>query len=713
MAGGLADPLITPGRRLVPGRASDARPDPPLRGGGLLGPVETAIAAATNGVGRLLREDENPLARTGAVANTAFLIALATGIPLLFWYRASVGNAYDSLQDLSWFPQLLRSLHRYSSDVCLLFVLLHGLQTLAARKVAGARWLAWLSGVLLVGFLWLDGWTGYWMVWDERAQRVAVATARFLDLLPIFKDPIARSFLVDETVNTLLFFLVFFIHMLIPMGMGILLWLHILRLDRSKFFTGRVLTAWLVTTLVLVSVLVPARSADPAAMQVISGGMTGDHWYLGPLMAIERLPAGALWLALAFTTVIFFGIPWLLPKRRIVPSIVDGAKCNGCTQCWKDCPFGAISLMPADPKGRESALVASIDPSRCVGCGICVGSCDSTAIDNARQPVLEVRKWVNHAAAAGGGAPASCVAFVCGASAAAAVRFEADGSSPDLPGYQVLPVPCAGWVHMLTVERAIRHGAPGVLIVGCGHDSPCREGADWTAERLSGERPPGLRTDQVGPERVRYLRAGSGGVRAVALEAVAFRAGLGVGHAAPDGSTAARGAGDRVSAVPGARRGRAILVGASLAAILAAATWLGSDLPLPVTRLPESELVVSFKHAGQPLASTGTVDDSNVLPHMRRPRTVERGRNPVRMRVSVDGAVVLEKAFAPGGLFDDGNSIAVEHFPIAAGERVVTVEVGDGPESAGWGYALSDTLDFGPSLRRVILFEGTAGFTVY
>ena len=35
-------------------------------------------------------------------------------------------------------------------------VLLHGLQTLAARKVAGARWLAWLSGVLLVGLFRTD-----------------------------------------------------------------------------------------------------------------------------------------------------------------------------------------------------------------------------------------------------------------------------------------------------------------------------------------------------------------------------------------------------------------------------------------------------------------------------------------------------------------------------------------------------------------------------
>src|SRR5690606_26633012 len=105
----------------------------------------------------------------------------------------------------------------YSSDACMLFVLLHALQALGARKVGPARRLPWIAGLVMVGVIWLDGWTGYWLVWDEAARQVALATAAFLDVLPIFPEPLARSFLVDDGVNSLLFFVVFFIHMLIPL----------------------------------------------------------------------------------------------------------------------------------------------------------------------------------------------------------------------------------------------------------------------------------------------------------------------------------------------------------------------------------------------------------------------------------------------------------------------------------------------------------------
>lgn len=714
MAGDRKEVFITPGRRpsLVPGAVDRARPDPEAHGGAVLRALERLLAGLTNGASRFLREGENPFARAGAVANTSFLVALVTGILLLFWYRASVGNAHASLEGLSFLPQLLRSLHRYSSDLCMAFVLLHGLQTLATRRFAGARWLAWTSGVLLVGLLWLDGWTGYWLVWDERAQRVALATARFLDVLPIFPDPIARSFLVDEAVNSLLFFLVFFIHMLIPMAMGIFLWVHILRVDRSKFLAGKTLTAWLLGTLVLLSVMEPALSAEPAAMQAAARDITGDHWYLGPLFVIERLSGGALWIALGLATIVFYGVPWLLPRRRVVSSVVDGARCNGCTQCWKDCPFGAISLLPAPSEGRESGFVAFIDPDRCTGCGICVGSCDSTAIDSARLPVLDVRKWVNHAADPGGttvqtrgpgageGVENPCVAFVCGASAAGRLRVEADGSCAELPGFRVLPVPCAGWVHMLTVERALRHGAPGVLIVGCGQDAPCREGADTTAERLSGRRSPKLRIDQVDPARVRYLRPDSGSIRRMAREAASFRAGL---H-----DRAVSGAVDRPLGA-GARIAAAVTV----AVLLAVVTWAGSDLPLPARGSDGPALVVSFKHAGRIIESGEEVDDSDVLPHMRRPRSVDRGRHSVRLSVTVDGLNVLERTYEPGGLFGDGSSIAVETLPVEPGARVVRITVADGPPHEAPAHVLADTLLFDSRTRRVVLFEGTDGFKVH
>ena len=116
--------------------------------------------------------------------------------------------------------QLVRSLHRTSSDACMLFTLLHLLRMLLGRRVTGARWLAWVTGVALLGVLWFVGWIGYWLVWDQRAQQVAVGTARLVDALPIFADPFGRSLISDATVQPLLFFVILFVHMLLPLAMG-------------------------------------------------------------------------------------------------------------------------------------------------------------------------------------------------------------------------------------------------------------------------------------------------------------------------------------------------------------------------------------------------------------------------------------------------------------------------------------------------------------
>ncbi|HRE88844.1 MAG TPA: hydrogenase iron-sulfur subunit, partial [Myxococcota bacterium] len=54
---------------------------------------------------------------------------------------------------------------------------------------------------------------------------------------------------------------------------------------------------------------------------------------------------------------------------------------------------------------------------------------------------------------------------------------------------RIVSVPCAGWVHPLTLERAVRRGAERVIVVSCRPETCAyREGATWTAERIGGTR---------------------------------------------------------------------------------------------------------------------------------------------------------------------------------------------------------------------------------
>ena len=155
-------------------------------------------------LGRTIPDGLNPFLQTGAVALMALAIATVSGVLLLFWYSPSVHMAYASMADLSPFAGgLMRSLHRYSSDACMFFVLVHALRLFFERRFTGAQWLAWVTGLAAVAMLWFIGWTGYWLVWDERAQHVAVGTASLLDAADL-ADPMGRSFLSDAGVNSAL-----------------------------------------------------------------------------------------------------------------------------------------------------------------------------------------------------------------------------------------------------------------------------------------------------------------------------------------------------------------------------------------------------------------------------------------------------------------------------------------------------------------------------
>ncbi|RMH98610.1 MAG: hydrogenase iron-sulfur subunit, partial [Calditrichaeota bacterium] len=648
-------------------------------------------------VERYLPSAVNPFARMGAVANTAFAISLISGILLLFWYSPSVNHAYQSLEALregSFLGQLMRSLHRYSSDACLLFVVLHAFQTLFARKFAGPRWLAWVSGVFLVGVLWLDGWLGYWLVWDERAKYVALGTAKLLDVLPIFADPLSRSFLTPDMVNSLLFFLVFFLHMLLPLALGIALWIHIMRLHKSVFFTGKRLTLVIALSLIVVSILHPATSAAPADLQRLQADFTIDYFYLFPLYLTQHLEGGVLWLITLIATAVVTAVPWWLPRRKTsVPTVLE-ERCNGCEQCFNDCPYNAITMIPRE--GRV-ALKSFIDPRKCVGCGICVGSCDPAGIIYPALPPLAARRWVNQAVQhSPEEAPAVNVAFVCAESAGGDLAVDADGFSPELPDYRVLPVPCAGWVHPLLVERAIRRGAQRVLIVGCGSDPYCRKGPAWTEERLEGRRKPAFRREKLNGARVGFLQFNRADRKRFLDAARAF----------------ARGESPEPSSIS---RWQKIALAAMLVIGLNTITVAPSDAPFLASASPAPELVVTFQLPGQfveqPTASTGGQEE--LLPHMRSPVTLERRRVPVRLRVTVDGKELLRNAYKPGGLFSDGTSIAVERLPIPPGTHTVGIDIGNTPDPEEWNFHAEQVLEFTAGYRHVVRFEKGVGFRWY
>lgn len=679
-----------------------SQPEPPVRGGALLRLLENAFLWAERQTSKFLPDAVNPLLHTGAVVNTLLLVALATGGLLLIWYSPSVHSAYDSMKliEAGVLPSLVRTLHRYSSDGCVFFAVWHAVRLTAARRFTGARWLAWVTGLVALALLWLTGWLGYWLVWDEPARQVAIGTARFLDRLPVFGDPLEGAFLADATVNSLLFFIIFFVHMLIPLGMGIALWLHLARLQRPVFLTRQRLSVALVVGLTALSLLAPAAVAGPAQMGVFPGRFALDAWYLAPLWLTDRLGGGLLWLLLAVGTLVLAVAPWAAAKRRALPATILTERCNACEHCMEDCPYEAISMVPRTD-GKPFKLQAMVDPSRCVGCGICSGSCATAGSGLPHFDTLAQRAraeaWIKQAA----GGPLPLVAYLCHDAIPAWTQVdEKTGECLSLPGYRVMQVPCAGWVHAITVERLLREGSPGVLIVGCSGSCRFREGLTWAEGRMAGTHPTPL-SARVEPGQVRVLGLNRLEFPRLMAEAAAFRA-------ERNGKAAAR--------APAKAPSRArVATGVGLLSALGAVTlWAGNQVGYLPPQPLAPRLAVSFKHPGMVAEKCRTLSAEELAKqpaHMRRATECLRGRQPVRMRLLVDGQLTLERSYAAAGMWGDGSSVALEELDVPAGRHVVAIALGDTADEAEWPYHDEHTLELAVGRRYTVLFDRTAGFS--
>lgn len=686
----------------APSPASPAKADAPgaARAARLLARADNLFTRTDTLLERALPRPLNPLAHLGAAANAMLLLATLSGVLLLLWYSPSVHQAWGSLDGLG--PRspggLVRSVHRHSSDLAMLLILLHAARAFCGRMFSGPRWLAWVSGLGLLALVWFVGWTGYWLVWDERAQLVAVDTMKTVDALPVFGEPMLRLFSTDATVPSLLFFVIFFLHMLLPLGLAAGLALHLARLSRVKLLPDWRLTAWLTGAVVLAAFLVPAASAPPARMAVQPEAFTMDWWYLWPLALTGRLTSGGVWLAALLGAAGLVTVPWWLGRRRPRASFqatVNLSRCFACTQCSQDCPFGAITMVPRTD-GKPFPAQAQVDPDRCTGCGVCTGACDTQGIGLAWLDAQQVTRELEQLVADGvanGRAPA--LALVCAQTAGGWDLFDESAWRRRLPGYTVRPVPCAGWLEPKAIERLLAQGVRAVLVVSCGSAMPfAREGALWLDARLAGARKPVFRPQRADPRKVAH----------VAFDPLR-----------PQHLTAAASLlldGNRPMLRARCHPAVAWLVGAALT-VLAGAAVLGiGDAPFRNPASPEPEFVFSFRAFGDWLetgatAGSATRDDRPV--HMRGTLPATRTRAPVTVVVEVDGRRV-DRLFRPKGLQADGASVGEVRLRVPAGPQRVAVTLLTSPQPNAAPLRWTGEINARPRHRHVLAFEPGAGF---
>lgn len=473
--------------------------------------IRRFLGVVDAGANRLYGHRWNPLYQSGTIAVAMLLVLIGTGLVLVLFYR--VGSPFASVARLAanpWLGSWLRSLHRYATDVFLLAAGVHLLRMFAQGRSWGPRSHAWISGLLLLGGGLVSTWTGFVMAWDTFGQRLARDGARLMDVLPILSEPVSRIFAGDSSVPSAFFFVNLFVHIGLPLMMGVMLWLHVSRIARPTVLPPKPLMWSILGALIGAAVLLPAPlgpEADPFRLaRVVRADLIAAWW----LPISERLTPGAAWAcALAVATTLLL-VPRLTRRPRVgshAPSVVDPRLCTGCNQCPQDCPWEAITMVKRDDD--RPTLVARVDPSRCVSCGLCAGSCAPMGVGppgrtgrdqlaGVRHHVLPIREAL---------APTSIVAICCAqASPSHLAALRARGA-------YVHAVSCAGNLHSSVAEEFLRAGAPGVIVHPCPErDCVNREGPKWLSARFYDDREAELQA-RVDRRRVRIVTLAPGELR--------------------------------------------------------------------------------------------------------------------------------------------------------------------------------------------------------
>ena len=466
----------------------------------VVNPLKRAYLALESWFNLSFGSEWNPLYHLGTLSFFLFWVILITGIYLFIPFHGSIDGAWASVEYMTrdqWYAAgVMRSLHRYASDAVLVTVLLHMFREFASGRYRGFRWFSWVTGVPTLWLLIILGITGYWLVWDQIAQYVAIGSARLMDGLPLLSGAMTRNFVAGEMTDRF-FILIEFLHLLgLPLFLVVLLWIHVKRLSNVSINPPVGLAIGTFCALLALSFARPALSHPPADLTTMPFTLNLDWYYLNVYPLLDKWTAGQTWLMTSSVTVLIMLLPWIPPRKTGQAAVVDLDNCNGCGLCFNDCPFDAISVQARTDGARYEHEVV-VDPSQCAACGICVGSCPAsnpfrkartelhTGIDMPQFRAGELRTQVREAAGTLQG-DAGILVFGC--------EHGVDIQQADTGDTRAVKLFCVGMLPPTMVEYAIRHGARGVMITGC-RESDCfyRFGNRWTRQRFSGDRNPILR----------------------------------------------------------------------------------------------------------------------------------------------------------------------------------------------------------------------------
>lgn len=177
----------------------------------------------------------------GGITLFLFGIQILTGTLLLFYYRPTVAEGFDSVRFLMTrveFGWLIRSIHSWSANLLIFVAFVHMFSVVFTHAYRPPRELTWASGIVLLGLMLGFGFSGYLLPWNQISYFATKVGTDVAASTPVVGESIARILRGGDDVGAATLTRFFALHvMVLPMITAALAALHILLVQKNGMST--------------------------------------------------------------------------------------------------------------------------------------------------------------------------------------------------------------------------------------------------------------------------------------------------------------------------------------------------------------------------------------------------------------------------------------------------------------------------------------------
>jgi ubiquinol-cytochrome c reductase cytochrome b subunit len=266
----------------------------------------------------------SPLGFLGMLTFVIFIILGITGALLMLWYEPILDRAWDSVNNINNtipYGFHIRNIHYHASNGMVMMALLHMYYQYFSGRYKIRNEILWVTGIILGVLTILEAFTGYDIIFSERAELAISIAASLTNSIPIMGPQMREAFFGAGFHDFVLRFYTFHVFML-PIA---LLGLMVVHFPRFLVFDVPMVMA-ITGAIMLTGGVFPVGMGLPFEPEV-PPGITVPEWYLTGLYAFLRTMYDKFITGVAWPGLFIFAL-------LVVPFVDKYKKFS-----WKDRPI--------------------------------------------------------------------------------------------------------------------------------------------------------------------------------------------------------------------------------------------------------------------------------------------------------------------------------------------------------------------------------------